>query len=193
MSFLGTSVPPLGPAAPVIESVLGSVAGVVGKGSAPAPSSVGDPGIRPALGSMHDAFSALFGQPQNPAVVFPLQPPAFGVGQIAINVDANPTQYLQVLQPPLQQLNGALQAAAQGSNPVTAAPAGSPNSIASGDFTYLDTMMSDVQKLMQSTNPSDQIKAQLEMNQFSTAVELITTLLAKQRDIESKIAQNLAK
>jgi len=168
MNFLGISVPLPGPAAPVVESVFGSLVGAVGQGV----TAVGDPGIRTALSSMQDAFAKLFGQAPSALAAFALQPPAFGSGQIAANVDSNPAQALQSVQAPLQQVK---------------------NSLNTGDFTYLDKMLDTVKQLMQSDNPSDQIKAQMKMNEFSRDVELITTLLAKQRDIESKIAQNLAK
>ncbi len=91
-------------------------------------------------------------------------------------------------------LSQAFQGGTSGESGTSDGPAASSgSSIAGGDFTYLDRMQGEIEKLMQSENPSDQIKAQMKMNQLSRIIDSITTLLSKQRDIQSKIAQNMAR
>jgi hypothetical protein len=82
--------------------------------------------------------------------------------------------------------------ARRGGNVGNAVPP-STSSATRGNFGFLDDMQNQVQNLMQSSSPSDQLKAQQLMNQFIRIFDSITTILSKQRDLESKIAQNLAK
>jgi hypothetical protein len=203
----------LGPAAPVLESVFGSVAGAVGQsgGSGVVGGFLDAPGVPAALMGMQNAFGRLFGGNLNNLPQCPLQPPSFGAGSIPPQIGSNPLQFLQDLESELQQLGNSLQAVLQQSQAPAAAPSANPlaqptastspavdpanqalGAINSGNFSFLDNMQQQIETLMGSSNPSDQIKAQMLMNQFSQLVDMITSMLAKQRELESKIAQNMA-
>ena len=132
-----------GPAAPVVQSVLGAAAGSVGQLSPDAVA--GTNGMPAALDGIQAAFARLFGNAPGSLPRCPLQPPSFGAASIPPEVTDDPMQFLQGLQTVLQQLTGEVQAFMQqlaaeqavpaasdtaAADPAAAAPAADPSSVA---------------------------------------------------------------